>query len=658
MENAVLSVRGRLACLWLSQVARVLADNCLRMFVVLEVARAGQQQHAAAWHQVTPFFILPFVLLAPVNGSLSNALPKRWVLVGSSAFCLGVTVLFGLGVGTPADPWLWCAAVGLVAVGAAVYSPTRYALLPAAAQDGRLPLSRVNGLIEMGGAGAVVLGLVLGLYFHDWSWPMAAEQLGWRSGSAPWAEALGGTGLPVAVALAAGLNLVAVLAALPVHFRSDVRRAEPAGRAVAGFFRDCARVLGDREARASVLGLACFLGLVTVGSGAVFTSTGGLRTDADRAGLVTSMVVVGIGVALGSFLSGLQAHLRRALGQVPFGVVGLLLALGWALLSTDLTWPCLMLGVMGGLVTVPLRANYQAIVPADARGNAMAVMNTIYYGLTSSLAGVMFGLTRSGILGVRGQLIVLAGLAAVGAAVAWRVLFRESYEQVLEVVLWPIYRIRGHGPGLERFPIRGPVLVVANHSSWFDPAFLGKVLPRRFTAMMTSAFYDLPVLRWMAQRVYRAIRVEASAYRREAPELRLAIAALDRGDCLVVFPEGAMRKRADQPLRRFGQGVWHILRERPTTPVVVCWIEGAWGSYFSYANGPPTQNKRLDWWRAIDVALNEPQVLDPALLADQRATRAHLMQLCLDARRHLGLEPLPESSSVEPVMAAEEREGT
>ena len=53
------------------------------------------------------------------------------------------------------------------------------------------------------------------------------------------------------------------------------------------------------------------------------------------------------------------------------------------------------------------------------------------------------------------------------------------------------------------------------------------------------------------------------------------------------------------PLSQFGQGVWHILHERPDTPVVVCWIEGGWGCYFSYYNGPPTVNKRFDWWRRI-----------------------------------------------------------
>ena len=40
------SARFRLASLWLSQVARVAADYCLRAFVVLELARAAHEENA------------------------------------------------------------------------------------------------------------------------------------------------------------------------------------------------------------------------------------------------------------------------------------------------------------------------------------------------------------------------------------------------------------------------------------------------------------------------------------------------------------------------------------------------------------------------------------------------------------------------------------
>jgi 1-acyl-sn-glycerol-3-phosphate acyltransferase len=199
---------------------------------------------------------------------------------------------------------------------------------------------------------------------------------------------------------------------------------------------------------------------------------------------------------------------------------------------------------------------------------------------------------------------------------------------------------------VHEIPAHGPLLVVANHTAWMDPIWVAKVIPRRIIPLMTSRFYDRPVLRWIMIHIVQAIRVPMSRFKRETPEITEAINRLDRGDCVVIFPEGFMRRSEDKPLRHFGRGVWHILHERPQTPVVVCWIEGGWGSYFSYCKGPPTKNKRFDFWRRISIAVGAPQIMEPSLLADQRATRTHLMQLCLDARRYLGLEPLARVESI------------
>jgi 1-acyl-sn-glycerol-3-phosphate acyltransferase len=113
-----------------------------------------------------------------------------------------------------------------------------------------------------------------------------------------------------------------------------------------------------------------------------------------------------------------------------------------------------------------------------------------------------------------------------------------------------------------------------------------------------------------------------------------------------MFPEGRMRRRDEQLLHRFGQGIWHILRERPATPVIASWIEGGWGSYFSYRDGPPATNKRFDRWRRIDVAVSEPEIISSSILADHRATRTYLMRACLDARKLLGLDSSPVPATI------------
>jgi len=157
---------------------------------------------------------------------------------------------------------------------------------------------------------------------------------------------------------------------------------------------------------------------------------------------------------------------------------------------------------------------------------------------------------------------------------------------------------------------------------------------------MTSAFYDLPFIRWSMVHIVGAIRVPVARFRREAPELRDAVELLRQGGCVLIFPEAQLRRREDQLLRKFGQGVWRILQESPDVPVVVCWIEGGWRSFTSYYNRPPLRGKPLDWARRIDIAFEKPQILDPVVLADQHATRQYLMRACRECRRYLGLPVL------------------
>lgn len=602
------SARVRLASLWLSQCARVLADWCLRVTALLQWAKAGSDAPNIAWHVATAVFITPFILLAPLNGCLGNGLPRRHVLAGASAFAfaaVGVCALVGAS-------WMVC--LGVVALASAVYSPARYALLPAAAIDSGVPLPRVNSWIEMGGAASIVGGLALGLK-------------------------LDGGGPLVGVLL--GLNLLAFLAAVPAAFPSDVLRPEPPLRAVAGFFTDGRRVFREPEATASLLGLAAFQAVVTAGSGALVAYTLA-RQSADQDESFQALILVMAGAALGCGVAGLQGHPRRNLGWVPLGTTGLLAALGWAAAAGGTGLPataCLLLGFTGGLVNVPLRAAYQGAVPADARGNAMSIMNTTIYVLTAGAALLLVGLGAAGWLtGPAAQLGLLAALAAVGAAVAWYALFPHAIELAAEWAFDLMYRVRAHGPGKDLMPRRGPLLVVANHTAYADPFWVGKIAPRHLAPMMTSVFFDLPVVHWLMVHVVGAIRVQSASFRREAPELREAVALLRRGGALLLFPEGQLRRSPEPTLRLFGQGVWHILQELPQTPVVVCWVEGGWGSYSSYCNGPPLKNKRPDWRRRIDVAVAEPQVLDPALLADPLATRTWLMRACLECRRYLGLE--------------------
>jgi len=148
----------------------------------------------------------------------------------------------------PDGPWI--ISLGLTALGAALYSATRYAVLPAIAQDSRLPLNTITGWIELGSLSAIAGGIIIGLQVTG-----VAEN-----------------GLPHVIAVVLVLSATAVVMALPCSFPSDVSRPESPFRAVGGFFSDCKRVFADREARWTLLAQAIFQGIVVAASGATFTA--------------------------------------------------------------------------------------------------------------------------------------------------------------------------------------------------------------------------------------------------------------------------------------------------------------------------------------------------------------------------------------------------
>lgn len=603
--------RWKLVSLWFSQVARVTADNALRFFVCLEYAKLGEAQQNSAWYLVNAIFTLPAVFLAPFNGAICNSLPKPRVLTWTALYGFVVTAAFCLVNGH----WITCWA--LISIGSAIYGPTRYAMLPAAAADTHWTLPRINGFIEMGTFTSVLAGLIL-IVGTDLSTMLVLNT--WIA----------------AIVLVTALNGVAWLTALPVAFPSDLRRAEPPLQAVRDFFVDFRRIWKIREARICIIGLSGKRGLVIGMSGAMLAILFKDGLKLDEVAVITGWVAAG--VAVGSLLAGVQKHPRRVLSFVPLGGIGFTVGMAYAAAGDKPDrWFCALVGVAAGLINVPLAATYQAVVPPDARGNAMAVRNLTDY-VCATIAGVGLYLLAH-FAGFDGpmQLWLIAAIALVATLAATWIFRREIIEQLVEFPFAILYRFRAAGPGLDTFPLRGPVIVVANHSGYADPLWLAKVLPRTVTPMMTAYFFDAPAMRWLMVYVFDAIRVELPSMRRQVPELQEAVAALDAGKCVVIFPEGRLRRTEERPLSMFGQGVWHILRDRPHTPVVVCWIEGGWGSFLSYYKGPPMKNKPIDLRHPIDVAVSAPIIVDAETLADLRKTRLYLMELCGKAREYLGL---------------------
>jgi LPLT family lysophospholipid transporter-like MFS transporter len=106
---------------------------------------------------------VPYVLLAPLAGYLNDRFPKTNWLLGGNLIKLTGTLLAMLSIS--GDP-LW-QGIGyfIVGIGACVYSPAKYGILPEILAKERLV--KANGTIEMLTLVAILIGTVGGAVLVD-----------------------------------------------------------------------------------------------------------------------------------------------------------------------------------------------------------------------------------------------------------------------------------------------------------------------------------------------------------------------------------------------------------------------------------------------------------------------------------------------------------
>ncbi|MDP1666229.1 MAG: lysophospholipid transporter LplT [Methylobacter sp.] len=333
--------------LLIAQFLSAFADNAILFTVIAMVMQSTQ---LASWYvpALQSAFLIAFVLLAPWVGGFADNHPKsRVLIIGNLIKAAGAGLLL-----CNVEPLIAYCVVG---VGAAIYSPAKYGILPELA--GHEFLVKANSWIEGSTILAILLGMMIGAKVADYS--------------ITWALI--------------GTIVIFIISALTTLFLpASIAKKTAPGSALPMFWREISLFFTTPRSRFAILGGSLFwaaaatLRVIIVAWAPLIL----LSKNASEIAELTLFIAIGI-IAGSALVPGLipLEHLRRA--RLPAYLMALFI---FGLSLTDSIWPArfmlFFIGVMGGMFIVPVNAALQELGQQSIGSGSAVALQGFFQNLT------------------------------------------------------------------------------------------------------------------------------------------------------------------------------------------------------------------------------------------------------------------------------------
>jgi acyl-[acyl-carrier-protein]-phospholipid O-acyltransferase/long-chain-fatty-acid--[acyl-carrier-protein] ligase len=291
------------------------------------------------------------------------------------------------------------------------------------------------------------------------------------------------------------------------------------------------------------------------------------------------MFFASLGIALGSIVAGLLSKRGIEWSLAPIGLS--IMSLGLLILSQIdphshlLPYFLATAGAGAAMFLVPVNTFVQDHPPADQRGSVIAVSNFFNNlgGITAviiQLVMVLFGLP------VPWQFFLLGILTLVITVMA----AKKWMPELLRVLILPMVRLvyRFRVIGRENIPDTGGALLLPNHVTWADAFFVSAACPRPVRFVMFDAFMHTKGVGWFA-RLFHTVPISPH---RAKDAIRFVGDALEAGDVVCLFAEGELTRTGC--LQEIKRG-FELMARKSGAPLIPMWLDGAWGSVFSFERG-------------------------------------------------------------------------
>jgi len=530
----------------------------LTIYLILGLVKDKAQRDRLEF-LVGVLFAAPFIFFSLSGGYLADRFSKRSVTLWTKVFEIGVMLLAVVSLAGPNFP-LALVAIFLVCTQGALFGPSKYGLLPELLPPEKL--SWGNGVLELGTFLGIIAGSVCGALMADL---FKGRQL--YSGAILFAFTVAG--------LAFSLGISRVPAADPAKKFSAL--------SLINVWSPMKLIRSDRVLWLAVVGNTYFFFVAALLQFNIFLyGQDVLHLDSTHGGLLQGAVAIGIGI--GSLAAGFLSGGKIEYGLIPLGALGMTLG-GLCLAIPGLSFLAVALllaglGFAGGFFIVPISALIQHIPAEEHKGGVLGAANWLSFVGVGVASGAYYVVAHWAHLSP-GAIFLWSAVATLAATGYVLYLLPDS---LIRLLLWTathtLYRL--DVTGREKVPAKGGALLVPNHVSMADAAFLIASLDRPIRFLMFKGSYEHPLVKPFAK-MLRVIPIASDQGPREMiHSLREATQALQNGELVCIFPEGQMTRIGQMlPFRR---GMERVIKG-VDVPIIPVNLDGVWGSIFSFAGG-------------------------------------------------------------------------
>lgn len=578
----------------------------LGAWLVLQKQGGALAGHAE--HVVSLLLVLPYLLFSPFAGWIGDRFPKSHVIKTASIAQWFIVILL------VAAMFLRSLELGFVcfflySLQCCLLSPAKLGVVKELVGSKRLAFA--TGLVEGSVILAILAGQIVGgIWFdhnlhstHD-GWLAALHALYWIA----------------AIALAG-----AIVAQLIHQTRSQ--SSVPFRRELmVSHIKDSAVVWRDKELRISALGVAFFWGFAGFVNLVVIEIAKHSHTAELGTAISKLMFFASLGIAGGSVFAGLLSKRGIEWSLAPIGLFlmssGLFVLSQLSVASPILPYMLSFAGAGAAMFLVPLNTFLQDHPPADKRGTVIAVSNFFNNigGITAVLIQLAMVLLK---LPVQWQFFILACVTAVMALWASKKWLPELLRVTILPVVRLVYRIRVIGR--ENIPETGGVLLLPNHVTWADSFFVSAACHRPVRFVMYETFMHAKGVGWFA-RLFDTVPISST---KAKDAIRVVADALESGHVVCLFAEGELTRTGC--LQEVKRG-FELMARKANAPVVPMWMDGAWGSVFSFERGRFFKKIPYTLPYALTVACEPALPAKDATAEVVRSSMLHGSMLALQAR--------------------------